>query len=114
MHESKLSKRTVFVQYLVSNPISSKSNIELMEYYTSLSRNSDDFYLGRDFKKKHGREELEKMVDEGKLVKLPKAIILPYEKDLFLDKYNKIIMAVAWAPSKEQEVIHTLPDMNIL
>ena len=96
--------KDVFVQYLFPD-IAPKKGFKTMRYYTSFMKNSQEFYLGFNNKIKYKKNKLEDLVDKNELIKLPQAIILPYKKNLFLNKNGNIVMISGYLPNLEEELI---------
>ena len=105
-----LKRRKHFVQYIVpDNP--SKISVKRMQYYVNFSKDPDTFYFNTEVARtEYKKEKLEKLVEEGKLIKLPNPVTLPYIKDLFLTADNTIIMAIAWDSEKGQKLVHAFRD----
>jgi len=96
-----------YAQYIIPKTVPLKYPIRL-HCYTRNSIDLDNFYLELNHRDKHTKEELEKLVREGKLIKLPKAVRLPELESLFLTSDNKIIRALSYAPERRQKLIHAL------
>lgn len=98
-----------YVQYLVPDISPGKGLKEMKYYFNNPNTNNPDlFRLGFNHIDIHEKEELENLVKEGKLIKLPKAVRLLELKSLFLNADNEIIMALTHNPEKGQKLIHKL------
>jgi len=110
MNVEELKKKTILVQYIVPD-IAPSIGLKRMQYYASFTDDVESFHFGLSIRKKYSREKLEKMVEEKKLIKIPEAIVLPHDEDIFLDQARNLLTALAWNPSVNQNQITNINNL---
>lgn len=112
MTTEELKKKTILVKYLIPDKLPERG-YRRMQYYTSFADDPENYYQGLSVNTKYNREKLKGWVKQGQLIELREPIVLPYEKDLFLDSEGKIIMASGYDPKdKDRQVVATPREFN--
>lgn len=102
MNLDELKRKTILVKYLVPDTLP-ESGLKRIQYYTNFPEEPGNFYFGLSIRTVFEKTLLRKMVNEGKLIELTESVIVPYDKDLWLDPEGRIVLALGYDPLHDEE-----------
>lgn len=99
---NEIKQKIIIVKYILID-IAPQKGLKRLQYFTMFSDEPDKYYLGFSFRTSYKEDFFNNKLDS--IISLKKEIELPYEKDLWLNSYNELIIADADDPINDNNKI---------
>jgi hypothetical protein len=100
----ELKNDIIYLRYIIRDSSPKGQELKRILYYTELGSRPGEIFMMRSYRRPEKDETIKAWIESGQIIKVPGDIIIPWEKDVWLDSAGQVFLLKGYAPWEDKGI----------